>query len=81
MRKKRVGLLRMAIAFFAGVFSTLFFLVPSKSGPTLLINGDPQSQLQNLNDAGEKIVRIGDTILVCAYKTKDFVQQKFEDFN
>ena len=81
MRKKRVGLLRMAIAFFAGVFSTLFFLVPSKSGPTLLVNGDPQSQLQDLNDAGEKVVKIGDTILVFAYKAKDFVQQRIENIN
>ena len=81
MRKKRLGLFRMAIAFFAGVFSTLFFLVPSKSGPTLLINGDPQSQLQNLSDAGDKIEKIGNTILICAYNAKDFVQQKFEDVN
>ena len=81
MRKKRVGFLRIAIAFFAGVFSTLFFLVPSKNGPTLLVNGDPQSQLQNLNDAGEKVVRIGDSILVCAYKAKDFIQHKIEDIN
>ena len=81
MRKKRIGLLRMAIAFFAGVFSTLFFLVPSKSGPTLLVNGDPQSQLQDLNNAGEKVVKIGDTILVFAYNAKDFVQHKVENFN
>ena len=81
MRKKRVGLLRMAIAFFAGVFSTLFFLVPSKNGPTLLVNGDPQSQLQDLNDAGEKVVKIGDTILVFAYNAKDFVQQRIENIN
>ena len=81
MRKKRLGLFRMAIAFFAGVFSTLFFLVPSKSGPTLLSNGDPQSQLQNLSDAGDKIEKIGNTILIVAYNAKDFVQQKFEDIN
>ena len=81
MRKKRAGFLRMMIAFFAGVFSTLFFLVPSKSGPTLLVNGDPQSQLQNLSDAGEKVIRFGDSILVCAYKAKDFVQHKIEEIN
>ena len=81
MRKKRPGLLRMVIAFFAGVFSALFFLVPSKSGPTLLVNGDPQSQLQDLNDAGEKVMKMGDTILACAYQAKDFVQQKIEELN
>ena len=72
-RKPRLGIFRMLFAFFAGVLVTLFFLVPGKSGPTLLINGDRQLQIRQLDQAGEKIEAFGENILTCAYRAKEYV--------
>jgi len=74
MRKhKGLGLLKLLVAFFAGVVVALFFLVPGKHGPTLLVNGDQAGQIADLSRAGRQIERVSDWALAYAYKTKQFV--------
>ena len=72
----RMGLFRMLLAFFAGVIVTLFLLVPGKTGPTLLVNGDCYAQTADLGNAGDRIEHFGDQALVLAYRAKDYFQQK-----
>lgn len=72
-RKKRRGPLPLVIAFFMGVIATLMFLVPGKTGPTLLVNGDTRLQRAQFGEAGEKIEKLGDQLLVGLYRAKDFV--------
>lgn len=78
-RRPRLGIFRMLIAFFAGVIVTLFFLVPGKTGPTLLVNGDRQLQIQQLDQASDKIEAFGENILTCAYQAKDYVQNRLNN--
>jgi len=75
-RKRRWGVLRMLLAFFAGVLVTLFLLIPGKTGPTVLVNGSVESQLDDLSVAGVKIEQVGETALVYAYRAKDYLQMK-----
>ncbi|KPK75613.1 MAG: hypothetical protein AMJ79_10635 [Phycisphaerae bacterium SM23_30] len=66
----------MAVAFFAGVLASLFFLVPGKTGPTILVNGDRTQQVADLGQAGEKIEKFSDAALGYAYQAKEYVCQK-----
>ena len=74
-RRKRRGPLSLVIAFFMGVLATLLFLVAGKTGTTLLVSGDTRLQRKQLGEAGEKIERLGDTLLEGLYRAKDFVRQ------
>jgi len=76
MKKRGWGLFRMLLAFFAGVLTTLYFLVPGKNGPTILVNGDEQIQIDDLDSAGGKIQKASDLALFYAYKAKDWVHGK-----
>jgi hypothetical protein len=72
------GVLRMTMAFFAGVLTSLFFLVPGKSGPTILINGDQDRQIADLENAGQKLEELSDHTLDCVYRAKDFLAQRIK---
>jgi hypothetical protein len=72
----RIGIFRMLLAFFAGVLVTLFLLVPGKTGPTLLVNGDCSAQTADIARAGDRIERLGDQAMVLAYRAKDYLQQR-----
>ncbi len=76
MKKRSWGLFRMVLAFFAGVLATLYFLVPGKYGPTILVNGDEQGQIGDLDSACGKIQKASDLALFYAYKAKDWVHTK-----
>ena len=78
-KRKQLGLFRILVAFFSGVLATLFFLVPGKTGPTLLVNGDRQVQFEDLSRAASKVELFGDKVLSFAYQTKDFLSSKLED--
>jgi len=67
----KLGLFRMLMAFFSGVLVTLFFLVPGKSGPTVLVNGDSQRQTAELIAAGGQIELFGDKALSLMYRLKE----------
>ena len=66
----------MLLAFFAGVLTTLYFLVPGKHGPTILVNGDEQEQINDLDSACGKIQKASDIALFYTYKAKDWVRAK-----
>jgi len=72
-------MLRMLVMFFAGVLITLYFLVPGKNGPTLLVNGDRQQQNAEIGAAGEKIEKMGEAALCWTYKAKDYVWENIKD--
>ncbi len=76
MKKRGRGLFRMVLAFFAGVLATLYFLVPGKYGPTILVNGDEQAQIDDLDSACGKVQKASDLALFYAYKAKDWVHGK-----
>ena len=77
MSKQRSwGILRMTVAFFAGILTSLFFLVPGKTGPTILVNGDRAGQVADLEQAGEKIEKFSDIALDYAYRAKEYVHEK-----
>ena len=76
MKKRGWGLFRVLLAFFAGVLTTLYFLVPGKYGPTILINGEEQGQLDDLDSACGKIQKVSDLALFYAYKAKDWAYAK-----
>ena len=76
MKKRGRGLFRMVLAFFAGGLATLYFLVPGKYGPTILVNGDEQAQIDDLDSACGKIQKASDLALFYAYKAKDWVHTK-----
>lgn len=76
IKKGSWGLLRLAVAFFAGVLTCLFFLVPGKTGPTILVNGDRERQVADLEQAGEKIENLSDQALGYIYRARDYVSQK-----
>ncbi len=78
-RSRRWGLLKMVLAFFAGVLTTLYFLVPGKTGPTLLVNGDRQVQLNQLGQAGDKVEELSDRALAYAYQAKDYLQERMKN--
>ncbi len=71
----RLGLLRMLVAFFVGVLVTVYLLVPGGKGPTILVHGDRQVQLANLDRAAEQISKMTDMTAFYAQKAKDRVQQ------
>jgi len=76
MKKRGWSFFRMVLAFFAGVLTTLYFLVPGKYGPTILVNGDEQGQINDLDKACGKIQKASDLALFYAYKAKDWVHAK-----
>jgi len=78
-RSRRWGLLKMLLAFFAGVLTTLYFLVPGKTGPTLLVNGDRQVQFDQLGQAGDKVEELSDRALAYAYQAKDYLQERMKN--
>ncbi|OQA10837.1 MAG: hypothetical protein BWY65_00354 [Firmicutes bacterium ADurb.Bin373] len=78
-RSRRWGLLKMVLAFFAGVLTTLYFLVPGKTGPTLLVNGDRQVQIGQLGQAGDKVEELSDRALAYAYQAKDYLQERMKN--
>jgi len=78
-RSRRWGLLKMVLAFFAGVLTTLYFLVPGKTGPTLLVNGDRQVQFDQLGQAGDKVEELSDRALAYAYQAKDYLQERMKN--
>jgi len=69
----------MVLAFFAGVLTTLYFLVPGKTGPTLLVNGDRQVQIGQLGQAGDKVEELSDRALAYAYQAKDYLQERMKN--
>jgi len=69
-------MLRMTVAFFVGVLTSLFFLVPGKSGPTILINGDQDRQIADLENAGHKLEDLSDRTLDYVYRAKDYLAQR-----
>jgi hypothetical protein len=71
-------MLRMLVMFFAGVLATLFFLVPGKNGPTILVNGDSNRQVAEISAAGEKIEKVGESALSWTFKAKDFVWENIQ---
>jgi hypothetical protein len=75
---KSGGMLRMTVAFFAGVLTSLFFLVPGKTGPTILINGDQDRQITDLENAGRKFEHLSDQALEFVYKAKEYLAEKVE---
>ncbi|MCP4707110.1 MAG: hypothetical protein GY869_00675 [Planctomycetes bacterium] len=72
------GVLRMTVAFFAGVLTSLFFLVPGKSGPTILINGDQDRQIADLENAGRKLEDLSEHTLDCVYRVKDYIAERIK---
>ena len=70
------GVLRMTVAFFAGVLTSLFFLVPGKTGPTILINGDQDRQIADLENAGQRLEDLSDRTLDSVYRAKDYLAQR-----
>ena len=78
-RRRRLGLLRMLFAFFLGVIATLYVLTPGKTGPTVLVSGDRQFQLEQFDKAGQKIEQAGGAAALYAQKAKDFIQGKLGD--
>ena len=77
-RRKCCRFLPLVIAFFMGVVATLLFLVPGKTGPTLLVSGDVRLQREQFGEAGQKIEKIGDSLLAGLYRAKEFVRSKME---
>ena len=72
-RAKSTGLLRLFIAFFAGVMVTLFLLIPGKHGPTVLVNGDRDGQVAELGSTSDKIEKVSDTAMLYAYRARQFL--------
>ena len=72
----RLVLLRMLVAFFVGVVVTVYLLVPGGKGPTILVHGDKQVQLANLNRAGEQIAKMTDMTAFYTHKAKERLQQR-----
>ena len=66
---------RLVLGFFAGVLATLFLLVPGKTGPTVLVNGDAQGQVAQLDQAGQRLNALGDKALSWAYHARDFIRE------
>ena len=79
--KSNWGLLRMMVAFFAGALTCLFLLVPGKKGPTILINGNRDQQVAELDKASRKVENISGQALDYAYKAKNFLHQKISQQN
>ena len=72
-------MLRMLVMFFTGVLATLFFLVPGKNGPTILVNGDSNQQVAEISQAGEKIEKVGETALAWTFKAKNYVWENIQN--
>ena len=43
----------------AGVLLTVYLLVPGRSGPTVLVCGDKQLQIQELDRVGSRLAQAG----------------------
>ena len=78
-KRKQLGIFHILVAFFSGVLATLFFLVPGKTGPTLLVNGNRQVQFEDLSRAANKVELLSNKVLSLAYQTKDFLAEKLDD--
>ena len=68
-------MLRVFIAFFAGVALTFYVLIPGKIQPRDLLNSQKRSQLANFDQASEKVDRMGDLAAFYASKAKNYVQK------
>ena len=73
-KRRRSGLLKVMLAFFVGVIVTVYFLVPGKVGPTVLVSGDRQLQARQLDQAGQKIERAGAATVLYALRAKDYLR-------
>ena len=82
MRKRtRSGILRIVIAFCAGVITTLYLLVPGKVGPTILASGEEKLQYQQLRNTGQKLQEAGDITVLYAAKAKRYIQNTLDADN
>ena len=67
-------MLRILIAFFAGVAVTLCVLIPGKVQPGDLLDSAKRTQIADSNRASDKIERAGDLAVFYAAKAKDYVR-------
>ena len=77
-KRIRSGILRTLIAFFAGVFTTLYLLAPGKVGPTILASGQEALQNQQFQNAGESIQNAGEITTLYAARAKRYIQEKLD---
>ena len=77
-KRIRSGILRMLIAFFAGVFTTLYLLTPGGVGPTIVASGQEKLQNQQFHNAGETIQNAGDITALYAARAKRYIQGKLD---
>ena len=80
-KRTRSGILRMVIAFCAGVIATLYLLVPGKVGPTILVSGEEKLQYQQLQNTGKKLQEAGDITVLYAARAKRYIQNTLNTDN
>jgi hypothetical protein len=78
-RTLRWGVLRLLLAFFAGVLTTVYILVPGHKGPTVLVYGDTRTQLADIGNTGERLAEMGRQALTYAAHAKDSLREKPKD--
>ncbi len=77
--RKRLAIMPIFIAFFSGVILTLFLLVPGKTGPTILVSGDHQVQVEGLNQAADRVEAVGDKLFHFAFNAKEKIMMGFDE--
>jgi hypothetical protein len=78
-RTLRWGALRLLLAFFAGVLTTVYLLVPGHKGPTVLVYGDSRTQLADIGNTGERLTAMGRQALDYAAHAKASLGEKAKD--
>ena len=76
----RSGILKIMFGFCVGVATTICLIVPGRIGPTVLIRGDQQLQSRQLNEAGDKVERIGRSAVHGLFQTKTFFKDKLKQW-
>jgi len=75
-RTVRWGLLRLFLAFFAGVLATVYFLVPGRTGPTVLVYDQREMQVADISRAGDRVSQWGRDALGYAGRAKEYLKEK-----
>ncbi len=75
----RTGLLKFLIGFFAGVITTVCLLVPGRTGPTVLVNGDATVQSEQLAQTGIRVQELGRAAHERLRSATDYLENLFDE--
>lgn len=74
--RKRTRLLGILIAYFAGVFTAVYFLAPGPVSPADVLNPAKWSEIADWKRASDRVNNAGDLTVLYAQRAKEYVHDR-----